>query len=66
MKRLEKRIKRGEVIILDGGTGTELEKRGVPMNGDAWNGAAFGEGPRAPLGVRSRAPGAREPSRRTP
>ena len=41
MKRLEKRIKRGEVIILDGGTGTELEKRGVPMNGDAWNGAAL-------------------------
>lgn len=34
------RLDRGEVVILDGGTGTELERRGVSMNHDAWCGAA--------------------------
>ncbi len=33
---LDERIKRGEVIILDGATGTELERRGVPMHGKVW------------------------------
>lgn len=41
MKALTERIARGDVIIMDGGTGTELEKRGVPMNDKAWNGAAL-------------------------
>ncbi|MGB0386308.1 MAG: homocysteine S-methyltransferase family protein, partial [Ardenticatenaceae bacterium] len=41
MIELSDRIARGEVIIMDGGTGTELEKRGVPMNKDAWNAAAL-------------------------
>ena len=32
--------KRGNILILDGGTGTELEKRGVPMDPGAWCGLA--------------------------
>lgn len=30
----------GDVVVIDGGTGTELQKRGVPMNEIAWTGAA--------------------------
>ena len=30
----------GEILILDGGIGTELERRGVPMDNEAWCGAA--------------------------
>jgi S-methylmethionine-dependent homocysteine/selenocysteine methylase len=30
----------GEVLILDGAMGTELERRGVPMDADAWCGLA--------------------------
>ena len=37
---IDDRLKRGEVVILDGGTGTELERRGVPMDPDAWCGPA--------------------------
>jgi S-methylmethionine-dependent homocysteine/selenocysteine methylase len=33
---LETRLAHGAVIILDGGTGTELERRGVPMDSNAW------------------------------
>lgn len=33
---LDERIRQGEVIILDGATGTELERRGVPMHGKVW------------------------------
>ena len=36
MEQLGQRISQGDVIILDGGTGTELERRGVPMHGVAW------------------------------
>ena len=36
MEQLRQRISRGDVIILDGATGTELERRGVPMHGVAW------------------------------
>ena len=36
----KKRLSDGCVILLDGGTGTELERRGVPMNADAWCGPA--------------------------
>jgi S-methylmethionine-dependent homocysteine/selenocysteine methylase len=35
-----RRLDAGEVILIDGGTGTELEARGVPMNGAAWCGVA--------------------------
>lgn len=33
-------LKAGEIVILDGGTGTELERRGVSMDPDAWCGTA--------------------------
>ena len=38
---LQARLGRGEVIILDGATGTELQSRGVPMDGFAWSAAAL-------------------------
>ena len=37
-KILEKKINNGEFLILDGGVGTELEKRGVAMDNKAWCG----------------------------
>ena len=39
-KTLEKRLQNGDVILLDGGTGTELEKRGAAMDPEAWCGPA--------------------------
>ena len=36
----ERRLQSGGIVILDGGTGTELERRGVPMNAEAWCGPA--------------------------
>lgn len=33
-------LRKGEVRLLDGATGTELEKRGVPMSSGAWSGPA--------------------------
>lgn len=35
-----KRMTEGGVVLIDGGTGTELEKRGADMNDDAWCGPA--------------------------
>ncbi len=32
------RIARGETILIDGATGTEIERRGVPQLDNAWNG----------------------------
>jgi homocysteine S-methyltransferase len=40
VSRLEQRLARGDVVVLDGATGTELERRGVPMDGQAWSGVA--------------------------
>jgi S-methylmethionine-dependent homocysteine/selenocysteine methylase len=40
IEQLDRRIADGEVILIDGGTGTELEARGVPMNHAAWCGMA--------------------------
>jgi methionine synthase I (cobalamin-dependent) len=37
---LKSRLAAGEVIILDGPTGTELQRRGVPMDPAAWCGPA--------------------------
>lgn len=34
---LQKRLRQGELIIMDGGTGTELEKHGVPMEEKGWS-----------------------------
>ena len=36
MATLDERLGRGEVIILDGAIGTELERRGAAMDKDAW------------------------------
>ncbi|MDE0725249.1 MAG: homocysteine S-methyltransferase family protein [Alphaproteobacteria bacterium] len=36
----ERHLKAGGVVILDGGTGTELERRGVAMDSGAWCGPA--------------------------
>ncbi len=33
---LQERLKRGDVIIMDGGTGTEMERRGAPMVEKGW------------------------------
>jgi len=37
---IQHRLEQGGVILLDGGTGTELERRGVPMDTEAWCGPA--------------------------
>jgi homocysteine S-methyltransferase len=34
--RIAKKLARGDVIILDGGTGTDIQSRGVPMAGETW------------------------------
>ena len=39
-EQLRSRLARGEVVVIDGATGTELEARGVPMDDDAWCGLA--------------------------
>ena len=41
MSTLQQRLDSGEVVILDGATGTELERRGVPMDDAAWDAAAL-------------------------
>jgi S-methylmethionine-dependent homocysteine/selenocysteine methylase len=38
---LEEKLHQGQIILLDGATGTELEKRGVPMNSKAWSAEAI-------------------------
>lgn len=38
---LHAQLDQGKVIILDGATGTELQRRGVPMHGFAWSAAAL-------------------------
>jgi S-methylmethionine-dependent homocysteine/selenocysteine methylase len=35
---LMQRLENGEQILIDGATGTEIERRGVPMVSNAWNG----------------------------
>jgi S-methylmethionine-dependent homocysteine/selenocysteine methylase len=44
---IQARLDRGDVIILDGASGTELQLRGVPMHGFAWSGAALDTHPDA-------------------
>ena len=34
--RIAAKLARGERIILDGGTGTDLQQRGAPMDGETW------------------------------
>ena len=40
MATIEERLNDGELVIIDGAMGTELEHRGVPMDDLAWSGAA--------------------------
>ena len=40
MRTIERRFAAGEVVLLDGATGTELERRGAPMHEEVWCGAA--------------------------
>ncbi len=44
-KELSTRLNNGEVLILDGGTGTELENLGAPMHSGVWCAAAIGSHP---------------------
>ena len=37
---LHEKLAAGELVIIDGPMGTELEARGVPMNQNAWSGEA--------------------------
>jgi S-methylmethionine-dependent homocysteine/selenocysteine methylase len=41
------KIKNEDILLIDGGMGTELERRGVPMSDISWNGAALVENPDA-------------------
>src|ERR671915_1409709 len=41
MNDVQERLDAGEVVILDGAMGTELERRGVPMDEVAWDAAAL-------------------------
>jgi S-methylmethionine-dependent homocysteine/selenocysteine methylase len=41
------RMAAGDVVIIDGGTGTQLQAEGVPMDGEAWSGRANLEQPDA-------------------
>jgi S-methylmethionine-dependent homocysteine/selenocysteine methylase len=41
MNDVQERLDAGEIVILDGAMGTELERRGVPMDEVAWDAAAL-------------------------
>jgi S-methylmethionine-dependent homocysteine/selenocysteine methylase len=45
MTTLQQRLVRGDAIILDGAMGTELQRRGVPMDGVAWSALALATHP---------------------
>ena len=51
METVGQRLEDGDVVLLDGGTGTELEKRGVPMDNAAWCAAALATHPDVVRGV---------------
>ena len=42
---IKNKLDRGDLVLLDGGTGTEIEKQGVAMNEQAWCGIAHMEQP---------------------
>ncbi len=35
-QHIASKLERGDLIILDGGTGTDIQRRGAPMHGDTW------------------------------
>ena len=51
MTALQQRLDRGDVVILDGAMGTELQRRGVPMDGIAWSAVAMATHPDTVRGV---------------
>ena len=51
VERLRERLAAGAVVLLDGGTGTELEARGVPMHGEVWSALAAVDHPEILLAV---------------
>lgn len=46
MKFINDKLQQKQLVLLDGATGTELEKRGVPMNSKAWSAEAILSHPR--------------------
>ena len=40
MMDLQERLTNGKTVIMDGGVSTEIERKGLAMNGDVWSGAA--------------------------
>ena len=38
MTTISQRLEEGTTVLMDGATGTELERNGVPMNSIAWSG----------------------------
>ena len=51
MSVVDDKLTRGEVVILDGAIGTEIQNRGVPMDFDAWCGRATLIHPEVILGL---------------
>ena len=41
MSTLNQRLRNGEIILLDGAVGMELQQRGIPMDSEAWCAAAI-------------------------
>lgn len=37
---IDRKLASGEVVVLDGGTGTDIQRRGVPMDSEVWCAAA--------------------------
>ena len=51
MNVVDEKLKRGDVVILDGAIGTEIQNRGVTMDVDAWCGRATLTHPEVILGL---------------
>jgi len=45
------KLAKGDLLLIDGAMGTELEKRGVPMSAQSWSGASLIEHPDAIVAV---------------
>ena len=41
LETIQDRMDAGDVLVIDGGMGTELERRGVPMDAQSWAGSAL-------------------------
>ena len=39
-EEIESKIAAGDIVILDGGTGTDVQRRGAPMSADTWSAEA--------------------------